>query len=937
MLNRLKTACTTLLRRRTIQAYLALLLASHLVIAVFNPRWFGGPEDGAPAEAERISATVRVQHDSGAGSRDVRLSALRWPAHGTPGQNTASATTPPSPIILLHGSPSSGGRDFDAFAPLLSREGRTVYALDRPGFGASSKYVPSYSILANARYVLAFMDAMNIPRAHIVGWSQGGGAALHMADLAPDRIASITLMCSIGIQEGEGSGDYYFEHVKYAIGYAGLVVLPELLPHFNLLGQRSLRHAFIRDFLDTDQRPLRGIMERLDTPTLILHGRRDWLVASWVAEEHHKLIAPSRLVMLDTGHFFPLGPPMSPRSDTELAARILAGFCAEHEAPGSIVNRGVADMSPRPRGQPETGADLGKFHLSRSTPWIVTILVIIAATLISEDFTVIAVGLLIASQKLDAGVGLMGCFLGIVIGDYGLWALGRFLGRRILRIGFFRKRVSEEALAGWGRALDKHTAKTVFLSRCIPGTRLPMYVAAGILGRQAHHFLLWVTIAVAVWTPLLLLLTLLIGPRLLEVFKGVFHGPWAILAAFLVLYLFVRFLTYEVTWQGRHRLKADLKRLVSPEFWPAWLFYLPLVPWFAWLALRYRGPMTFTCANPGIPYGGGIVGESKSQILAALEHAPAAKARIAPWRLAPAPDTGGLDAILSGPESEAAAAQRAERVIRAVREEPDLGGYPVILKPDVSQRGHALKLARCDDDVREYCREMTRDAMVQRYHEGPYEAGVLWARRIRDGVPTSACGGEIISVTRKVFPVLEGDGVRTLERLIWEHPRFRLQAKVFLARFENELQRVPDKGERVRLAIAGNHCQGTLFKDGSDLITPELTARLSEIADAFRDPRSGGGFDFGRFDLRYSSDEELRRGEGFMIVELNGTMSESTNMYDPDKPIWWTYKVLYRHWARLFAIGARRRREGVKPMTILGIRAAVKHHFKGRPGSAVSD
>jgi hypothetical protein len=42
------------------------------------------------------------------------------------------------------------------------------------------------------------------------------------------------------------------------------------------------------------------------------------------------------------------------------------------------------------------------------------------------------------------------------------------------------------------------------------------------------------------------------------------------------------------------------------------------------------------------------------------------------------------------------------------------------------------------------------------------------------------------------------------------------------------------------------------------------------------------GFYFGRFDVRFNSEDELRKGEGFRIVEANGVTSESTNLYDPD-------------------------------------------------------
>ena len=37
-------------------------------------------------------------------------------------------------------------------------------------------------------------------------------------------------------------------------------------------------------------------------------------------------------------------------------------------------------------------------------------------------------------------------------------------------------------------------------------------------------------------------------------------------------------------------------------------------------------------------------------------------------------------------------------------------------------------------------------------------------------------------------------------------------------------------GERFRLVFAGNHAQGTIFKDGTHLATPQLLARLHEIA-----------------------------------------------------------------------------------------------------------
>jgi hypothetical protein len=232
---------------------------------------------------------------------------------------------------------------------------------------------------------------------------------------------------------------------------------------------------------------------------------------------------------------------------------------------------------------------------------------------------------------------------------------------------------------------------------------------------------------------------------------------------------------------------------------------------------------------------------------------------------------------------------------------------------------------------------MHRDAIVQCYHEGPHEVGILWSRRPSPGADPDTLPGHIFSITRKVFPIIEGDGKRTLERLIWEHPRYRMQARTFLKRFDALSDLVLGEGETMRLAVAGNHCQGVMFLDGSDLVTPELEARIDAIAQSFVHPESGARIDFGRFDVRYVSDDALRRAEGLAIVEFNGTMSESTNMYDPQRSIFWTYAVLFSQWRRVFRLGHARRRHHVRPLPFRALYRLVREHYRGRPGSPVSD
>ncbi|MCA9292502.1 MAG: alpha/beta fold hydrolase [Phycisphaerales bacterium] len=898
-------------RQHILLSYLALLLLSHLVIAIWNPDFWVGYRLPAETAVEVVHVPMMLDDGPAPNARDVKLALWHWP----PDPKSEFYRPDAPPVLLLHGSPAQGARDYRRFGPRLAKLGRDVYAIDRPGFGNSSHWVERYSVKANARYALAAMDALGIDRVHAVGWSQSGGVVLWMAELEPQRIASLTMLGAIGIQEGEGSGSYRFEHVKYALGYVAAVVLPELVPHFNLIGDRAVRHAFIRDFWDTDQRPLRGIMERLQTPTLILQGRHDPLVSAWVAEEHHRIIKPSRLVMLDASHFFVFGEPMDDAYDMAVALQTLAMFTFRHDPPGVPVRRGEVDFAPAHEQAPT----LGGHRIDRTTPWFLIVLFIVLGTFVSEDLTVIAVGLLVVVGRMDWGVALLGCALGIALGDYGLWAIGRFGGRRILRIPGVQRMVSEQSLEHWSRVLDRHTAKAVFLSRCLPGTRAPMYIAAGMLAKRSRPFLMWVTVAVVIWTPILLIATMIVGPRLLGVFREVFHGPWVYIAAFAVLFILLRIASLEATKLGRQRLKAEAKYFISPEFWPMWLFYVPLVPWMAWLSLRYRGVLVFTCANPGFPEGGGVIGEQKSRILAGFS---ANQRDVLPVvRLDP-----------GDPETRVAALDRAMTDASC-----GIDGYPVVLKPEEGQRGFAVRIIEDRAEAIAYFNEMPAPAIAQVYHPGPAEFGVMWARNTTEPGPIDDAPGFVFSVTRKTFPVIRGDGKSTIEELIWHHKRYRMQAKRFLKRLSNRRDEVLDEGRTLQIAMAGNHCQGTMFTDGADLITPELSRWMEQLAQSYREPGTGKRFDYGRIDVRCASEEAFRRAEGLGVVEINGTSSESTNLYDPNKSIFWMYGVLFRQWRVAYAIGARRRAEGAAPMTITELWRSIRRHRQARRGPAIAD
>jgi len=818
---------------------------------------------------------------------DISLAYREWHADGSG-----------VPVILLHGSPGSA-QDFDSLAPLLDSS-RRVIAPDMLGYGGTTGHIEDRSIKAYARITLAMMDRLKIERVHVVGWSNGGGVALHMADLAPDRVVSITMLASIGLQEHEPSGSYEFEHFKNKAAKVIFGGLPELLPHFGLLGTYESRTAWADFFDDSDQRELEKVMDRVGSagmPTLILHGKHDFLVPDFAAEEHFEKIRSSRLVMLEASHFIPFAQP-------EEASEVLNGWFTRIE-PWRIeevmkwttwpLTAGEWDRKDRHLVLP-SGYQWRDYD-DRSTPFIDTWF-----TRATHDATWLVRNtewwaFLIASFFLALRLRVATIVLGCVLVLH-CWLDPFLLLTGVIASGMIR------ALVVAVRSRRK---------------------ARGTSARPSHVL---ISLLSAVFWPIGAMIVAIATDRFVlapvRYFTG--DGVMGVVAALitpLVMAIAVVVVMGLCSRSGRHQLRVSFERLINHEYWPTQAFYFPFYPRFLWMALRNGGVRQVTCCNPEIENGGGWAGESKVAIMEKL--APAGSV-VLPTFLVPTADT---------------AQERASLLRDLMAKHEAIRSFPIVLKPNEAQRGHAFKLARSMEQAEQYLSEMTAAAVVQPYHAGPEECGIFWMRYSKKQLAAGKGPdgrsilqgrlGFIYSVTRKEFPRVTGDGSGTLEQLVRQHPRYRRQAAVFLSRFANDASRVPAPGEEVRLAISGNHCQGTLFRDGADLITPDLEAEVDRIARVF--PR----LDYGRFDVRFASEDELKRGRGMAIIELNGSSSEPTNMYDPDRSYFWALGVLAAMWRQVIELAKERRAEGVKPLTIRQFVHVIRENAKGLKGSSIAD
>jgi pimeloyl-ACP methyl ester carboxylesterase len=319
------------------------------------------------------------------------------------------------PVLFLHGSPGHGG-DFDRVVPLLGGA-RRVISPDLPGFGRSNHGIPDYSIRSHAIYVVELLDALKIDRVHVVAFSLGGGVGLNLFDVAPQRVASITMLSGLGVQEMELLGDYHLNHLIHGVQLLGLYWLRDLTPHFGYLDDVMLSVEYGRNFYDTDQRPLREMLKRYDGPMLIIHGKRDGLVPVEAALEHRRLVPQSELVLTEEDHFMVFLQP-------QVVAPPLIDFLDRADA-GKTQTRSTADSQRivealRPMRPGSTPKAAGVTAL-------VILLLLAVATLVSEDLACISGGLMVAQGRAGFLLVTIACLLGIFVGDMMLFVAGRFL------------------------------------------------------------------------------------------------------------------------------------------------------------------------------------------------------------------------------------------------------------------------------------------------------------------------------------------------------------------------------------------------------------------------------------------------------------------------------------------------------------------------------
>ncbi|PWJ58784.1 RimK-like ATP-grasp domain-containing protein [Dyadobacter jejuensis] len=310
-------------------------------------------------------------------------------------------------------------------------------------------------------------------------------------------------------------------------------------------------------------------------------------------------------------------------------------------------------------------------------------------------------------------------------------------------------------------------------------------------------------------------------------------------------------------------VRRFLIRLFNWEYWPFNVVYAPMLPYYLFLAAKAKSFFFFNTANPLIKNGGFLL-ESKKQIYDLLPNA------YYPKTLLFVPDT----------RAEVVAEEAKKRGI----------DFPFIAKPDIGQRGMMVKLVKNRKDLEDYLKNVAVDFLIQEYISYPHEIGIFYTRI--PGEPQ----GTITGIVGKEFLTITGDGISSIKQLVMAEPRFLLQLEELQKMYGASMDHILAKGEQKLLVPYGNHSRGSKFVDFTSRADAQLRQSINAVCNSIPE------FYFGRMDIKFNSWEELRAGQQFSIIELNGAGSEPTHMYDPKHSIFYAWGEIIKHLDLLYTI-----------------------------------
>ncbi|CAN5261034.1 hypothetical protein BH23BAC3_BH23BAC3_11940 [soil metagenome] len=455
------------------------------------------------------------------------------------------------PPVIIFSDPFSNYSYLEPFALHLSNSRRVI--IPTLSNTSTESRRAHHSAASGAEVAFAWLQHTGIKSFNLAGSGFGNAIALELMDTSmADYVESYALLSGIGVQEFHFLGYHVLNQPTYSMLYPIGFMVDYVLP---IGGWNS--HSFIdlervRYINDLDQRPYRDILTSITSPVIILHGNDDRHVSKETAREHHRIIPQSEISIFE-------GDKHSIFEHYEDWADEYSSFLDAVDQNEAITK---SDALTERLAYAERDFKFGDVPPVYGWGLVLILFLLSIVTLISEDLGCIGGGLLVAGGVIPLWIAFLVIYLGIVVVDVGIYWLGRKLGRTVIYKAPFRWFIKKRDVDWSAEMFHTNGFKIIFASRFLPGTRFPTYFTAGLLKTNFKLFLIYFLIAITIWTPLLLGISVIAGQQMLgylQIYQD--YALYIFISLALGLYILFKFIMPLATKKGRREFAVRVIRL----------------------------------------------------------------------------------------------------------------------------------------------------------------------------------------------------------------------------------------------------------------------------------------------------------------------------------------------------------------------------------------
>jgi pimeloyl-ACP methyl ester carboxylesterase len=247
------------------------------------------------------------------------------------------------PLLLITGTSCSIPL-WGEIIPKLSEQYQVI-AFDNRGLGGSERGEGPITVAGLAEDASALLEALEIPKAHTMGWSLGSAVIQELALARPDQVASAILYATWGRCDGFQRSvlsalrlPYAVRDMDAALAIAGIAFSPQLLDHPDFA---QMLEPMVPAFPQTDEQMqvtteqwdadlAHDTLDRLESitaPTLVVVGEQDLLTPHWQSRAVAEAIPGARFELV-TGPGSSHGMHIERPDDL---VRIVTGFLNDHK------------------------------------------------------------------------------------------------------------------------------------------------------------------------------------------------------------------------------------------------------------------------------------------------------------------------------------------------------------------------------------------------------------------------------------------------------------------------------------------------------------------------------------------------------------------------------------------------------------------------------